>query len=204
MNPLSKVLRTGAVCISMLGAAWLAHAFSQDATPGKAPVARFTTDNRLEFPADYRQWVFLSSGRGMTYGPSANPNGAPLFDNVFVDPAAYREFQQSGHWPETAVFVLEIRQAATEGSINRGGQFQTDLQAVEVEVKDKRFTATDGWAYFAFGKGQTPVAQLGKTASCYACHATNGAVEHTFVQFYPTLAGVAAEHKTLKTSDARQ
>ena len=29
---------------------------------------QFTKDNRLTRPADYREWIFLSSGLGMTYG----------------------------------------------------------------------------------------------------------------------------------------
>lgn len=197
-KPISKAVRIGAALVTASAAACLAYALSQDATPSRPPIARFTADNRLEFPSDYREWIFLSAGRGMTYGPAANPNGPPLFDNVFVDPPAYREFVKSGHWPDRAVFVLEIRDAASEGSINRGGQFQKDLEAIEVEVKDQRFTETGGWAYFQFDAGRNPAAQLPKTEACYACHGTNAAVEHTFVQFYPTLIGIATAHKTLK------
>jgi Cytochrome P460 len=193
----------GALFCAAWAAACVAHVFAQDPAPADPGPARFTADNRLEFPSGYREWIFLSSGRGMTYGPSADPNGRPLFDNVFVNPAAYREFMKSGHWPDRAVFVLEVREAVTEGSINRGGQFQKEIEAVEVEVKDpQRFAETGGWAYFAFETGQKPAAQLPKTASCHACHAANGAVEHTFVQFYPTLIGVAAMHQTLKTGGA--
>lgn len=65
----------------------------------------------------------------MAYGPSADPNGPPMFDYVFVGPAAYRQFLKTGHWPERAVFVLEIRNAVTEGSINKGGQFQNGVIA---------------------------------------------------------------------------
>ena len=38
------------------------------------------------------------------------------------------------------------------------------------------------------------------TATCYACHSTNGAVENTFVQFYPTLLEVATRKGTLRES----
>lgn len=162
---------------------------------------RFTASGRLEFPAAYREWIFLSSGRGMTYGPAADPNGPPLFDNVFVNPTSYREFLKSGRWPDRTMFVLEIRRAATEGSINKGGQFQEDIAAVEVEVKDlKRFADTEGWGYFGFGQERQPADQIPKTESCYECHSKNAAVEHTFVQFYPTLIDVATTHKTLKAT----
>jgi len=177
-------------------------AASQDTPPISGSPYQFTADNRLEFPADYREWIFLSAGRGMTYGPSANPNGPPMFDNVFVNPAAYREFLKTGRWPDRAIFVLEIRSAVTEGSINKGGQFQKDVLGIEAEVKDKRFTATNGWGFFEFDSEHKPVAQVAKSESCYACHPANGAVEQTFVQFYPTLIPVAAAHKTLKTVES--
>ncbi|MEI9815033.1 MAG: cytochrome P460 family protein [Acidobacteriota bacterium] len=164
-----------------------------------AQAPKFAPDNKLEFPADYREWVYLSSGRGMTYGPAANPNGPPLFDNVFVKPEAYREFIKTGAWPDKSVFVLEIRRAGTEGSINKGGQFQRDLVSIEVEVKDtQRFKDTDGWAYFNFGQKQDASAQLAKTESCYGCHSQNAGVEHTFVQFYPTLVDIAKAHGTFR------
>jgi len=160
---------------------------------------RYTADNRLEFPADYREWVFLSAGRGMTYGSSADRNGPPLFDNVFVNPSAYREFLKTGYWPDKTMFALEVRSAATEGSINRGGQFQKHLIAVEVEVKDQqRFSETEGWAYFGFGDGNKPASQIPKTQDCYDCHSKNAATEHTFVQFYPTLIEIAKAHKNFR------
>lgn len=166
---------------------------------------RFTADQRLEFPADYREWIFLSSGRGMTYGPSANPNGPPVFDNVFVTPSAYRSFVKTGRWPEQAIFILEIRNAKSEGSINKGGQFQTDVTGIEVLVKDtKRFKDTEGWGFFEFEADRKPAAQLAKTASCYACHSKNAAVEYTFVQFYPTLIPIAKAHKTMKLAPASE
>lgn len=165
---------------------------------------QYTADGKLAFPANYREWVFLSSGSGMTYGPSANPNGPPQFDNVFVNPAAYRAFQTSGKWPEHAIFVLEIRNALTEGSINRGGRFQGGVVAIEVLVKDtKRFADSRGWGFFEYGAEERgAVARLPKTASCYGCHAGSGGVEHTFVQFYPTLIPIAEKYQTLRNAIA--
>jgi hypothetical protein len=171
--------------------------------PAASQDVRFTANQRLEFPSDYREWIFLSSGHGMTYGPSADPHGPPLFDNVFVNPAAYRHFVKTGRWPEQAIFILEVRHGKTEGSINKGGQFQTGISGLEVLVKDtKRFADTEGWGFFEFDEKRQPAAKLPKTATCYACHSKNGAVEHTFVQFYPTLLPIATAHKTMKTPPA--
>lgn len=201
MRTLSVLVRRGAPAILALTFVGLGFrpAASQEESSKPGPEIRFTEDGRLEFPAGYREWIFLSAGRGMTYGPSANPNGPPMFDNVFVNPAAYREFLKTGHWSERAIFVLEIRNAVTEGSINKGGQFQKEVVGIEVEVKDlRRFGATNGWGFFEFDSEHKPAEQLARSEACYTCHPANGAVEQTFVQFYPTLVSVAKAHKTLK------
>ena len=52
-------------------------------------------------PADYREWIWLTSGPGMTYGPAAPvASSVQLFDNVFVSPEAWRSFRSTGVWPE--------------------------------------------------------------------------------------------------------
>lgn len=171
--------------------------------PGASDTARFTKSGEVMFPADYRSWVFLSSGLGMTYGPNARrTNEAPRFTNVFVNPSSHREFLKTGRWPEGTTFVLEIRDSSSEGSINKGGHFQSKIAAIEVEVKDsKRFPG--GWAYFDFADQPKPsVPALGPKATCPACHSTNGAVESTFVQFYPSLIDVARAKGTLKAGFA--
>ena len=148
-------------------------------------------------PEDYRGWTFLSSGLGMAYGPDAAPGRPPLFTNVFVNPSAYRAFLQTGRWPDKTMFVLELRRARTEGSINKGGSFQGEIVGIEAEVKDSRFPGN--WAFFGFGPGgrNASSAPLPGDASCYACHKTNAAVENTFVQFYPELMEVAQRMGTL-------
>jgi hypothetical protein len=147
-------------------------------------------DGKVAFPASYKEWVFLSAGLGMAYGPNAPADGAPKsFTNVYVNPAAYRAFLASGRWPDRTMFVLEIRKSASQGSINKAGFYQTDLIAVEGNVKDARLPG--GWGFFDFGREQTAKAPLPQSADCYACHAANTAVEHTFVQFYPELMAVA-------------
>lgn len=160
---------------------------------GLAADPQFNKDGELVRPTTYREWIFLSSGLGMTYSTGGLP-----FGNVFVEPSAYRAFTKTGHWPDKTVFALELRQPATEGSINKGGQYQTGLIGVEFAVKDvKRFA--DEWGYFGNDKGPTSKV-LGDGAGCNACHLKNAAVEHSFVQFYPTLLEIAIAKKTLNPS----
>jgi len=160
---------------------------------------QYTADGQLTLPKDYRQWTFLSSGLGMTYGPaaSADPNN-PLFDNVFVNPSSYRAFIETGRWPDKTMFILEIRSASGQGSINNAGHYQDQLRAIEAEVKDeKRFPQK--WAYFAFG-GKDTATSLPADSTCNTCHSRNAAVENTFVQFYPVLLEIAKAKGTLNSS----
>ena len=164
-----------------------------------APV--FSADNQLMKPENYREWVYLSSGLGMSYGPLAQSNSSadPPFDNVFVTPEAYRSFLQTGTWPDKTMFVLELRASISKSSINQGGHFQGNVRGMEVEIKDER-RFPGKWAFFDFsGRSVASAKPLPTSATCYSCHATNGAVDNTFVQFYPTLLDVAKQKGTLKT-----
>lgn len=162
---------------------------------------RYNSARELIRPADYREWVYVTSGLGMTYGP-AGGNGAPaMFDNVFVNRESYRSFMKTGKWPDKTMFMLEIRGAEKNVSINNGGETQGALRAIEAAVKDtERFPDTT-WGYFSFDGPsglRDAAAPLPSTASCYSCHGANTAVENTFVQFYPTLMDVAKRMGTVK------
>jgi hypothetical protein len=89
-------------------------------------------------PKHYREWTFVTSGLGMTYGPAGTSDGGgnPRFDNVFVNPSTYKAFLQTGKWPDKTVLILEVRGSDSKVSINQGGRVQTDVIAVEAHVKD--------------------------------------------------------------------
>jgi hypothetical protein len=161
----------------------------------KGPLA-YAPDGKLIAPADYREWVFLSAGLDMTYGPAMPPPGVHRFDNVFVDPAAYQAFRRTGAWPDKTVMVLEVRNAAQDVSINKAGHVQTDVAAIELHVKDQ---AKGGWAFYGVdAKGETR--KIPANSACDACHGSSGAVDTTFVQFYPTLIEAAKKAGTLKSA----
>ena len=155
-------------------------------------------DGKLQLPADYREWIYVTSGMDMSYRLVATP-GHHMFDNVFVNPEAYRVFKQTGTWPDRTMMVLEARGARDKGSINQHGLFQdADLMGVEVHVKDSaRFEG--GWAFFAFDDDK-PAAEIRHSADCYACHRDHAAVDTTFVQFYPTLLSIAKASNTLSAA----
>jgi hypothetical protein len=154
----------------------------------------YTADGQLTLPADYREWTFLSSGLGMTYHPEASR--PPSFTNVFVNPAAYRSFVSTGKWPDKTMLILEIRASTSKGSINQGGSYQSGVVAIEGHVKDLAKFPGNGWAFFAFGTSKSGKL-LPHTEDCYGCHLEHGAVDNTFVQFYPVLLDIARQKGTL-------
>lgn len=171
------------------------------AAAADAPPA-YTADGQLKRPTDYREWVFLTSGLGMTYGPTQPAAGQPqMFDNAFVTRAAYSQFLQSGRWPDKTMFILEIRRGEENASINAGGRTQGAIVATEAAVKDTQRYPDGGWAYFSFDGPQglkESTAPFPRTATCYSCHKAHAAVEWTFVQFYPTLFEVAKRLGTVR------
>jgi hypothetical protein len=155
---------------------------------------QYTSDGQLQLPEHYREWVYLTSGFDMSYTASMDMADHHMFDNVFVNPASYQAFQKTGTWPDKTELVLEVRNAQGRGSINQKGNYQGRLMAIEVHVKDdKRFPGK--WGFFGFGEGKT-AKMIPTTADCYSCHAVHGAVDTTFVQFYPTLLPIAGSKGT--------
>lgn len=161
---------------------------------------KFTGDGQLLMPDNYREWVYLSSGLGMTYGVierAVNAVVGQRFDNVFATPEAYKAFLATGTWPDKTMLVMEVRSSSSKGSINKGGYFQEGVVSVEVHLKDQsRFP--NRWAFFVFNSSARTAKPLPPNSNCQTCHSNNGAVDETFVQFYPTLIPVAKAKGTFK------
>lgn len=195
MNPFSlrNITVGAAIAILLLGGA---AAVEAPAVPG-AP--QYDADGKLIMPADYREWIFLSSGLDMSYSPLPAMANGHMFNNVFVPRAAYLSFLKTGVWPDKTMLVLENRTGGTDVSINKRGMVQTqELMGFEAHVKDTaRFKG--GWAFFGFD-GDKPAEMIPYTASCYSCHQAHAAADTTFVQFYPTLFGIAKDKGTLSAA----
>ena len=163
----------------------------------------FTADAQMKFPENYRNWIYLTSGFDMSYAKGATEPDHHMFDNVFVNPEAYKVFLETGTWPDKTVIALEARMAQSKVSINQRGNTQGEVMAVEVHVKDaKRFNG--GWGFFSFDDGAKTSKMIPQTATCYICHQAHGAVDTTFTQFYPTLFSIAKAKNTLSEAYKRE
>lgn len=84
--------------------------------------AVFEGQDTLLRPEGYREWVFAGSSTGLNYSPNPAPasaNSREDIKHVYIHPAAYREFAQTGKFPEGTVMVLEIATAATKNEPDR-------------------------------------------------------------------------------------
>jgi hypothetical protein len=166
----------------------------------------YTADAQLKLPEHYREWLWLTSDFHTATDPANVQAGEHrLFNNVFVDPESYKAFLATGSWPDKTMLVFEQRIADDMGSKNPNhkGTAQSTLLGVGVHVKDEsRFPGK--WAFFGFHGGKTTAAMIPVTAACYTCHASQGAVDTTFIQYYPTLLPIAKNKSTLNPSYQQQ
>jgi hypothetical protein len=170
----------------------LAKTQTKEAAAGEL---NYTSDGRMLFPENYREWTYVTSGMDMSYTATGAADHH-MFDNVFVTPASYRSFLENGKWPDRTVFVLEVRGAQAGVSINKKGLTQSpEVMGYEVHVKDSHLP--EGFGFFEFDDKHEPAQIVSRPASCYSCHEGHGAVDTTFVQFYPTLIGVARQKGTV-------
>src|SRR5271166_3337529 len=129
MSPTKPLLLAAIVLVS--SAAFLASAKPPTSGP------EYTADAQLKLPENYRQWVYLTTGFDMSYNPSL-AMGHHMFDNVFVNPESYKQFVETGTWPDKTVLVLEGRMGQDKGSINQKGSYQgTEIMGIEAHVKDE-------------------------------------------------------------------
>ena len=183
----------------LVGAVLMSSAAFRQYSPTSGSVPEYSGDAQLKFPAHYREWVYLTTGFDMSYNPAMQMGGHHMFDNVFVNPEAYKVFVETGTWPDKTMLVLEGRGAEGKGSINQKGNYQgVEIMGIEVHLKDEaRFPGK--WPFFAFDDGKT-AKMIPTSADCYSCHAAHAAVDTTFVQFYPTLLPIAKSKGTLSVS----
>ncbi len=158
---------------------------AQDAAP------RYTGDKELVRPEGYREWVFIGATLGMSYseGASEAAPGPQEFHNLYITPAAYREYKKSGKFPEGTMLVMEKLSAGSRVSPNQRGNFEDKALGIEVALKDSS-QYDESWAYFNFIRrdgSAAPSVKAFNKESCWACHNEHAATDNVFTQFYPIL-----------------
>ena len=154
-------------------------------------------DSTMAVPGNYRDWVFLTSSMDLNYTTTVAP-GQHMLDNVYVNPEAHKVFLATGTWPDKTILIKENRMAESAGTLSKAGYFQAAVKNLEIHIKDERFAGK--WAFFVSEDGKAAGKLQPQTANCYSCHQDHAAVDTTFVQFYPTLFGIAKDKGTLSAA----
>jgi hypothetical protein len=130
----------------------------------------------VAFPVGYRDWRHVKS---MVIQP-----GHALYESfggihhLYANALAVEGYR-TGAFPDGAVIVFDLLEAATGGSaIGEGTR-----KVVGVMQRDAaRFAATGGWGFEGFPAGD-PARRLegpGSGAACFGCHASEAATSYVF------------------------
>ena len=150
--------------------------------------ARFSEDNRLLLPEDYRTWPLAGASLGLSYNEDGEASGEPQFHQVYLDPAAYAEYTRSGTFPDGTVLMMEVYSKGSNPTPNRAGSFADRFLRVEAAVKVSGRFAQD-WVYFDFGgpRPEQVSTEAFAAKSCWTCHNEHAAEDNVFTQFYGPL-----------------
>jgi len=149
-------------------------------------------DGVLERPEGWREWVFI----GAPVTPDELNDGKaafPEFHNVYIDPASWRHFEETGEFRDGTILVKELVSIGGKTAVSGNGYFQGEYLGLEASIKSgTHFPDEPGnWAYFSFtsegGGALKHSAAAFPTASCNACHQAAAAKDWVFSQFYPVL-----------------
>lgn len=161
----------------------------------------FEGKDTLLNPGNYRDWVFVGSNLGLGYANNPRPPQADqagrreVFHNLYINPSAYREYRQTGKFPEGTMMILEFATKVEKSEAGLQGLYQGEILGFEASVKDsKRFSGA--WAYYGFADDSgKPLAkaQPFPQSSCWACHHEKAATDNVFTQFYPVLRKPSAK-----------
>jgi len=136
-------------------------------------------------PDNYRDWVFLPSGFGMNYSPAAAPLTSSAMSLFRSGQTASLCSRGTGQTKPYSLWKNGWRKAEVPS--------QAAFVGLGIEVK-----LSEKWAYYSFARNRTGSANARQ--ACFSCHEQHAAVEHTFVQFYPTLKPIAKKFGSYRQS----
>src|SRR5262249_42694489 len=61
---------------------------------------KYTPDNLLVLPDDYRNWIFIGASIGLSYSEETKGDGPGLFHHTYTQPEAYQHYRRTGKFPE--------------------------------------------------------------------------------------------------------
>jgi hypothetical protein len=198
-----KVMRVGfrAVAVVIMASAtatvlFLGSLKHSEAQTNERYLPEYTASGDLILPKNFHEWVYVGSPLTPNALNGGNA-GFPEYHNVYIEPGAYKIFQETHEFPEGTILFKEL-QLTLPGENPDGsrtepsgrGYFPGKFNGADVTVKDsKRFAATNGWGYFNFNhhEPKAPTAKVKSKEECAYCHIASAKKDEVWVQFYPLL-----------------
>jgi hypothetical protein len=107
MSQLKKTL-LGSIAPLMLSGMLIAQVAPVNASEAdQKQYARFTQDNELLTPRNYREWMFI----GAQVTPKDMNDGKPAFPefhNVYIDPVSWAHWKKTGEFRDGTIIVKEL------------------------------------------------------------------------------------------------
>jgi hypothetical protein len=198
----NRILSAIALSLSI---AFAQQAFAQQTIAQSTNGPKYT-GNELLFPDGFRTWIFVGSNIGLAYKEelaklslrTAKQANKEVFHNIYINPEAYKNFHDTGEFPDRTTLVMDIFASADKEPqhIVTKGSYDGAWAGNLVAVKDSaRPPGPNGektiWAYYIF-TGSNPSqpkasAPAEPDANCEVCHKAHGLKDNVWVQFYPTL-----------------
>ena len=154
----------------------------------------------ISLPKEYRSgWVHI--GSWLIADTKAPGHG---FHDVYMQPEAVKHYRKTGHFPDGAVLVKEVRKIEHGSKTTGQAQWAGEITIWFVMIKDSkgRFKGNphwvNGWGWALFenkgrdgvitGKGfaQRNVSD-GFVSSCQGCHTPAKEKDWVFIEGYPSL-----------------
>jgi len=160
--------------------------------------AHFNSKGELIRPTAYREWIYV--GAPLTPDELNNGKAAfPEFHNVYIDPASWEVWKNSGHFRDGTIITKELVSVGSKKTFSGNGYFMGEYLGLEAMVKSKKHfpEASGNWGFFRFTnedyKGLKTVASALPESACLSCHMPNAQQDHVFIQHYPVLRAAKAK-----------
>jgi len=173
-------VRMAGACLLMgalVGAGVLATASAQEKKAEGVKAAE-----AVAYPAGYRNWTHVKS---MVIHDKSHPLFGAFggIHHVYVNAKGAAAVKKGGVYPDGSVFVFDLLEANLQG----GAYVEGNRKVLATMVKDaKRFAATGGWGFEAFGAGEATQRRVKDAAKeCFPCHASQKKSDHVYSSWRP-------------------
>ena len=145
----------------------------------------------MQFPEDTVRWISVGSLLGGEYSDEPfDPANPGVIGVVQMEPAAYDFFIEEGRYADGTMFLLSFYLTQEKSEPELPGFVQGDIAQREIHVIDRQRFSEEGRAFYMFPPDVTVAPEPMPVGSeCVVCHTEHGALDGTFIQFYPQLRG---------------